>query len=191
MGMRKGARFLQVLGVLLILASLGLLAWLKVSDVRAQQDTAAVTERMTQLLEVRSSGILSEGPMPTLELNGRDYAALLEVPGMNVTLPVCDDWESRNEVANPCRYWGSVYEGNLILGGGRMAQLAFCAQLDLDDRIVITDLQGREFVYEVKSILRRDDITFDKLREGEYPLTIFTHDGSSNRSIVVHCGLPE
>ena len=65
------------------------------------------------------------------------------------------------------------------------------AMLDLGDLIVITDLQGREFVYKVDSILRRDDLTFDKLREGEYPLTIFTSDGSSGRSVVVHCGLPE
>ena len=189
--MRRGARFIQILGVLMILASLGLLAGLKVGEARARQNTTAVTECMTQLLALRISGVMGEGSMPALELNGRDYAALLEVPGLNMYLPVCDDWESRSEVANPCRYWGSVYEGNLILGGGRMAQLEFCAMLDLGDRIVITDLQGREFVYKVDSILRRDDVTFDKLREGEYPLTIFTSDGSSGRSIVVHCGLPE
>ena len=184
-------KFLQTLGLLLILASLGLLLGFRFCETRAQEESAAAADHLTEMLQIRTRGYTGEGPMPTLELMGRDYVCLLEIPGMNVTLPVCDDWDQRTRAGNPCRYWGSAYEDTLILGGGAMAQLDFCARLDLDDRVVVTDLQGREYIYEVKSILRRDDLTYEKLREGEYPLTIFTRDGSSSRSIVVHCGLPE
>ena len=189
--MRRGSRFLQAAGILLILVSLGLILGTRIYEAQSRDDAAAVTARMEELLEPRTPGIQGEGPMPALELDGRDYVCLLEVPGMNVALPVCNDWELRNQVGNPCRYWGSVYESTLILGGSRLSQLDFCGRLDLGDEIVITDLQGRSFSFEVQSILRRDDASFEKLREGEYPLTIFTRDGFSNRSIVVHCGLPE
>ena len=161
-------KFLQAFGILLILASLGLLIGFRFYETRAQEESAAAADRLTELLRIRTTGVTGEGPMPTLELMGWDYVALLEIPGMDVTLPVCDDWDQRTRAGNPCRYWGSAYEDTLILGGGAMAQLDFCARLDLDDRVVVTDLQGREYIYEVKSILRRDDLTYEKLREGEY-----------------------
>lgn len=187
--MKHVFRWLYAAGVALVIVSLVLLAGGRIYEARIQHDSAAAAARMEELLAVRSAGIQSgSSAMPTLELSGRDYAALLEAPGFGITLPVSDDWEDRLRVGNPCRYWGSCNDGSLIIGGSPMAQLDFCARLDLGDRILITDMQGREFTYFVTRILRAEKVTFDRLREGEEPLTIFTRDGYSSRYIIVKCG---
>ena len=188
--MKNILRWLRVAGMILILLSLGLVLGSRLIETRAQQASAAVASRMEELLAVRTSGTpgVGTGPaMPALELDGRDYAAFLEVPGLGVALPVCDSWEDRTWVGNPCRYWGSCYDGSLIIGGGRMGQMEFCARLDLGDRVTVTDLQGRMFTYTVSSILRAEKLTFRRLREGEKPLTMFARDGSSGRYIIVGC----
>ena len=189
--MRRCVRWLQAVGMILILASLLLLAGAKIQEANARKESKAVAERMTQLLALRGCAVWTDAPMPVMEVDGRDYVCLLEVPGLAVTLPVCDDWEVRHQVGNPCRYWGSCYNGSLIIGGGRMAQMEFCGRLDLGDRILVTDLQGREFPYRVTSILRADELTFQRLKEGEEPLTLFARDGSSRRHIIVKCGISE
>ena len=187
--MKRLGQWIQILGFTLILASLALLAGSRFHEAKAQEDCADVSARMEKILAVRTPGAESgAGAMPVLELSGRDYVCMMEVPGFGVSLPVCDDWSDRSEVANPCRYWGSCYDGSLIIGGGRMAQLEFCAQLDLGDRIVVTDMRGQEFTYFVTGISRTESLTFDRLREGEHPLSIFTRDGYSNRYILVRCG---
>ena len=186
--MKQFHRWIQILGITLILASLGLAAASRLYAHKTQAESAAVAKRMEQILTVRTTGVsVGSGPMPVMELSGRDYACLLEVPELGVSLPVCNDWQERSTAGNPCRYWGSAYDGSLIIGGGEMAQLDFCGLLDLGDRIVITDMRGQEYVYFVTSILRADSLTFQRLREGEEPLTIFTRDGLSNRKIVVRC----
>ena len=54
---------------------------------------------------------------PVLEINGADYAALLEIPSQGVTLPISNQWNSMRLTHSPSRFSGSAYDNSLVIGG--------------------------------------------------------------------------
>ena len=184
---------LMILGALLIAGSIGLLLGSRLYGDRAALQSVETARRIQQLIPARTSGIpgeRSDTAMPVLALDGRDYVCLLEVPRSSVTLPVADDWNTRSLADQPCRFWGSAMDSTLIIGGNSR-QFEFCARLDLDDPVVITDMQGREYTYRVCRVDRVDSASFEKLNDPNFHLTLFAREGYSGRYVIVRCGLPE
>ena len=186
----KKYRLLQIIGGLLIGLSVAVLLVSQLYEDYARQKSAVVVASLQRCLPQRAAGIVQEAgerQMPVLEIQGKDYIALLEVPAVGVILPVQHNWSSRNLLTAPCRFGGSCYDGSMILGAGDK-QFDFCCKLDLGDAVVITDMQGREFSYAVQWIERSSAVPYDYLADIEYPLTLFTQEPYSNRYIIVRCG---
>ena len=59
--------------------------------------------------------------------------------------------------------------------------------MDLGDRLVITDMTGGEFSYEVTEILRRGHTDLETLQQIRGDLTLFARDPASTGYIVVRC----
>ena len=92
---------------------------------------------------------------------------------------------------SPCRFWGSIYNNDLIIGGKyQEGQFSFCQQLDIDDRINIIDMRGAQYNFTVQKIERSNDVSFETLSEGEYPLSLFVKEKYDGKYIIVRCGLP-
>ena len=53
--------------------------------------------------------------MPTMEIDGEAYIGYLEMPTIGLSLPVMSDWSYAKLRIAPCRYWGSVYDGSLVI----------------------------------------------------------------------------
>ena len=53
--------------------------------------------------------------MPTTEVDGNAYIGYLEIPSLEISLPVLSDWSYPKLKLAPCRYAGSVYLNNLII----------------------------------------------------------------------------
>ena len=53
--------------------------------------------------------------MPTQEVDGRKYIGRIEIPVVEMSLPVMDSWSYENLREAPCRYKGSAYLDDLIL----------------------------------------------------------------------------
>ena len=75
----------------------------------------------------------------------------------------------------------------MVIGAGEV-HFAFLAQLDIGDKITVTDMLGAEFNYTVEKILRSDSAESEKLTAGDYPLVLFTFSSKENKYIIVSCG---
>jgi hypothetical protein len=90
------------------------------------------------------------------EIDGVDYVALLEIPQLEIALPVAAGWDGENLSDAPRRFSGSSYDHSLVIGGADHAgQFAFCDQIGHDTRVTVTDMTGARFSYEVVRIDRR------------------------------------
>ena len=192
--MKIRSRWIQILGVLLILVSIGSVLFLNVHEKRMDTKNREVVAQMQELLPARKAGSpldYSQPEMPVLQIAGKDYVCLLEVPGLGVTLPVGNTWQSGLLPVPVSRFWGSIYDGTLILGGSnREGQFDFCSRLDLGDRLVIVDMQGTEFQCSVARIDRSSSVDFGVLHDPAYPLTLFVREEYDARYILVRCEWP-
>ena len=189
--MRKRISPVQVLGALLLLLGLGALI---AQQLLIRNNTTAnenVTQQIRQILPEGSTGTMvdySSPEMPVLQLEDTDYVCLLEVPTFGLELSIHDQWDPGILTTQPSKFWGSIYDGTLILGGSNHeGQFAFCSQMDVGDPIHITDMQGTQFRCRVEKIQRSASADFEVLSNSEYPLTLFVRERYENRYIIVRC----
>ena len=92
--------------------------------------------------------------------------------------------------SHPCRFWGSVYDSSLVIGGAdQQGQFDFCDQIDIGNAVIITDMTGAAFSYTVACVERAARADADWLLSEDYDLTIFAKDAFSLEYLAVRCRL--
>ena len=189
--MRGKLNFLQKIGFLLVFLSLALFLGFELVTAQNLKKTEKLAEKLESIFIHPVEGHpenYSNAVMPLLQLDGTDFVALMQAPAFGVSLPVGSEWSTENIYRYPCRFWGSAYDGSLVIGGtDGTGQLAFCGRLDLGDVITITDMAGTQFTYEVVKIQRSSQADSEKLLEGDWDLTLFVRDSSTLDYILVRC----
>lgn len=62
-------------------------------------------------------GVINRSEMAATEIEGEDYIGILEIPSLEIVLPVMAEWSDSNLKIAPCRYHGSAYSGDLVIAG--------------------------------------------------------------------------
>lgn len=186
--MRRRSKWLLWIGVSLIAVSLCAAAVFGLLQRRGVQLAADIAQRIESVLPPRTIGAedtYSVMHMPTISIDGADFAGLVEIPAYGVKLPLHNDWKTTKLTCYPCRFEGTVYDGSLIIGGSAK-QLACLKQMDIDDKVTVTDMQGAVFTYTVTRI-RRADHADGQVLHSDAALTLFAPDGYNSGYIIVEC----
>jgi sortase A len=180
-----------LLGSALILFSLSFLAFFLVRNHMGVRESEKILEKMEQILPETTPGIPGtqlDTAMPVLQIQGKDYVAMIDVPAYGITLPVADVWDTNRLHVTPSRYFGSAYNGTLVIGGSdHDHQFAFCSQIQHGAEIAVTDMTGETFTYTVGRIDRAKHADAQWLTAGEYDLTLFCRDTLTMEYIAVRC----
>ena len=190
MNKRKMSPFL-VIGLALILLSLAFFVGFQVRNHLGAKESQTILEKMEQILPETTPAIPGtqlDAAMPVLQIQGKDYVAMIDVPAYGITLPVADEWDTNRLHVTPSRYFGSAYDGTLVIGGSdHDRQFGFCSQIQHGDEITVTDMTGMTFSYTVVRIDRGQHAQAQWLTASEWDLTLFCHDTYSMEYIAVRC----
>ena len=165
--MSKRGKLCTALGLLLLLAALGLTAYNLWLDARASMSVDVVLERLTPTLSSRQSELpaLSSGEaleeafvpdyvlnpemaMPEETIDGRNYIGVLDIPALGLSFPIISEWSYDALQIAPCRYSGSAYLDNLVIAGHNYrSHFASLPQLQPGDTVTFTDMDGNVFSY--------------------------------------------
>lgn len=217
--MKNRGNLLTGLGVLLIVAALFLAGYNLWDDYRAGQSSQNVLGQVTELLlEENVDGISAnieeygfadatdqteesnipeyvKNPhmdMPEKEINGQMYIGVVEIPSLELELPIISDWDDTKLKISPCRYVGSAYLNNMILSGHSYKNhFRYIRNLVNGDSIIFTDMDGNRFEYEVilQEVIMADDV--EGMLDGEWDLTLFTCTPGGKSRNTVRCRLVE
>lgn len=128
--------------------------------------------------------------MPVTEVDGREYVGLIEIPALELKLPVLSDCNWTLLKKAPCRYSGSAYLGNLVIGAHNYTSFfSRLKELDLGHEVIFYDVDGNRFDYFVSSL---ETLTPDKVEEmktGDWDLTLFTCTPGGQYRVTVRCTL--
>lgn len=175
----------------------------------AEPATVPPTEEMTQPMPAETQPRETEAPqetqvpttaplfgvhkeMPTLPLNGYRYIGVLQIPALELSLPVMEDWDYDRLNISPCRFTGNLYDGDLVLCAHNYPQhFGNLKELDVGAAVRFTDAEGNVFRYEVKTIDSVGGDDLDGMLGGEWDLTLFTCTTSGQTRYVVRCAYTE
>lgn len=178
-----------LLGVCLILGSLCVFAVFGIWQYTLEQTCRQAVLKLEEALHDVVPGVPGmSGGMPVMQVEGVDYAALLEVPTFGIKLPVADEWDGQSLAGVPARFYGSAYDGTLVIGGSDTAyQFGFCDQIQHGSAVTVTDMTGSRFSYTVTRIDRAKHAESGWLADEDFDLTIFCRDTYTLEYIAVRC----
>ncbi|RKM56400.1 sortase [Butyrivibrio sp. X503] len=128
------------------------------------------------------------GDMPVVDVGGRSFVGTVEIPSLGLLLPIQSEWGKDNAKVSVCRYKGSVYENNLIIAGHNYVEhFGNLKLLSTGDEVVITDMNGKSFYFEVTNMETLGSYDAEEMEAGDWDLTLFTCTiGGANR-VTVRC----
>ena len=195
---------LIVIGILLMAAA-GLLLFRNNEDqVAAENASQEALERLEPIImtvpetdpddptEIPDFQRNPDMDMPTEIIDGVEYVGTIEIPLLGIKLPVINTSTKANLKKAPCRYCGSTYQNNLVIGAhnynshfGRLKTLSY------GDEIIICDLDGNEFRYQVADIEILQPNQLEDLIHSDWALTLYTCTIGGRSRVVVRCEIME
>ena len=198
--MRNKGTGLIFLGLLLIAAALFLTAYNMYDEQRAGQSVMQATDQLGDSLlpetpketATEPSGereapaiydqttlpdyvLCPEMEMPLETINGMDYIGVLQIPSLELELPIASEWNYPNLKTAPCRYSGSAYLNNLILcGHNYTSHFGNLKNLCEGDIATFTDMDGNVFTYKMMERETLNPTDIEGMESGNWDLTLFT-----------------
>lgn len=126
--------------------------------------------------------------MPTLELDGQRYLGVLEIPALELSLPVMADWDYDRLRRAPCRQFGSLAESNLVIAGHNYKNhFARLRSLKAGDTVHFVDINGVSHAFSVAAVKILAPEAVEDVQNSGYPLTLYTCTTGAASRIVVFC----
>lgn len=126
--------------------------------------------------------------MPVKKADEYDYLGVIVIPSINIELPVMSECSPELLWLSPCRYYGSVYQNNMVIAAHNYSS-HFGNIMDLDekDMVYFIDTENRVFSYYVqnKETLRPSES--EQMCTDESDLTLFTCTPGGQYRATVRC----
>ena len=197
-----------LLGVILILSALSLIVfnlWQEErSGVNAGQAMEQLLEQMPEAtvpatpdvpelpVVLPETGEPSVAPefrsMPELQVDGISYVGYLSIPALKLELPVIGETTEENLEIAPCRFYGTVYQKDFVIGGHRYRRhFRKLSTLGYGERLSFTDVEGNVYIYEVTECEVLEPNEADYLCSGDWDLSLFTCTPGGMTRVVLRC----
>lgn len=186
---------LAAAGVLFLLAGVSLTVFNVWDESRAERTADVVLNEILDEMEGESedSGWSEDAEMPSVVLDGEDYLGILEIPSLDLTLPVRDNWSYPNLRKTPCRYAGGLYSHNMVIAGHNYdSHFGRLNELQIGGEVFFTDMDRNECAYRVLQIDTLPPTSVDEMTaSGEWDLTLFTCTIGGRSRVTVRCILQD
>lgn len=126
--------------------------------------------------------------MPDISIDGNKYIGVLQIPALDLQLPVMKDWSYTKLRSAPCRYSGSAYKNNLVICGHNYNRhFGNLKSLRIGSELSLTDADGNTFLYKVVEIETLKPHSVDQMKSGDWDLTLFTCTVGGATRVTVRC----
>lgn len=195
--LKKGNLFIG-LGLLFLIAALFLTGYNLYDGERASEASQEIlTELEAQIPDEPETSIpntIEERQMPAVQIGEYRYIGTLEIPALELALPIMEEWDDTRLRISPCRYAGSVYQDNMVLAGHNYNKhFRRVKNLPMGSEILFTDVEGNEYLYEMAWIetLQPTQVEEMTYQSGDpatdWDLTLFTCTTGGGSRVTMRC----
>ena len=127
-------------------------------------------------------------PMPEIQVDGISYVGYLSIPALNLELPVISESTEQNLEIAPCRFFGTVFQKDFVIGGHRYRRhFRKLSTLGYGERLSFTDVEGNVYIYEVAECEVLEPNQAEYLCSGDWDLSLFTCTPGGMTRVVLRC----
>lgn len=199
---RKIGNTLILLGLLLLLGAGGLAAYNIWDGIRADRASQHIIEEMNigqDLVEALDREPDQDPEMPVIEVEGNYYIGILEIPSLQLTLPVMDRWDYTRLKISPCVYSGSYKTDDLVICAHNYARhFSPVKWIDMGADVYLITVDCRVYHYQVinretlqpgsvENMIENTNNTTDGTITNEWDLTLFTCNTGGQTRCAVRC----
>lgn len=205
---RKAGVVLVVLGAVLLVAALLLLFYNEEENRaagEASEEGLAVVQEIIAMgavetpepKEVPEESVEPEGEtpepteipeMPEVRVDGQLYIGYLSIPEIEIELPVMSDWDYDKLRLAPCRQYGSLYTGDLVIAAHNYERhFGKLKDLSMGATCTFTDMNGNavEFELELRELLDPFvEASTDRVVDSGYDLVLYTCTKGGGQRVV-------
>lgn len=199
-------KIFTITGLLLFAAALALFAYNLWDGYRAEQSTEKLLEeyrdKNQDISDEGEQAEESDGQIPDYQLNpemempeiavedldGVACIGVLEIPAIDLKLPVLSEWSYPLLKKAPCRYSGSAYLDNLVIAAHNYrTHFGKLKELETGDEVIFTDAVGNRFEYQVAAVEALTPQSVEDMTSGEWALSLFTCTMDGKNRVTVRC----
>lgn len=199
---RKIGNTLILLGLLLLLGAGGLTAYNIWDGIRAERTSQHIIQEMDigqDLVEALDREPDDDPEMPVIEVEGYYYIGILEIPSLQLTLPVMDRWDYTRLKISPCVYSGSYKTDDLVICAHNYARhFSPVKRIDIGADVYLITVDCRVYHYQVtnretlqpgavENMIENTNNTTDGTVTNEWDLTLFTCNTGGQTRCAVRC----
>ena len=180
---RKKGTALILAGVMLLLAAAGFVGYNVTDSMRADKASAAAAAVLLDKIEEVAPSAVTQQPdtevfteMRTVEIDGKSYVGLIEIPALDLLLPVMSDWSYENLKNAPCRYAGSCYTNDLVICAHNYPKhFNGLRSIDLGEDVYFITVDDQVFHYVITNRETLQPAESERMKTSDgWELTLFT-----------------
>lgn len=187
---RNGLRLITI-GLLLIAAAFILVLYNIWDANRAKKASDQIVKNLEDGIPDNQQDFPYDGEMPTIEIDGYSYIGILDIPDLDLHLPVMADWDYKRLKISPCRYSGSYFMDDMVICAHNYAKhFSPIKWIDIGSEVYFTNVNGQVYHYQVSN---RETIQptavedmIDNTKE-DWDLTLFTCNTNGRTRCAVRC----
>ena len=184
---------LTVLGTILVAGAVALAALWYASITSAEEKVLHTLSELQSMMPTPYNTVPDDREnkaMPSVQIDGEDFLAIVEFPTVRASLPVGSSWDKERINSHPCRFSGNVCSRDLIIGGSdNRGQLDFINEINMGDTVRVTDMTGGTYNYKITYVERSKDASRESLTKSDADLVIFARNSYALDYTVVLCSL--
>ena len=199
---RKIGNTLILLGLLLLLGAGSLTAYNIWDGIRAERASQHIIQEMDigqDLVEALDREPDDDPEMPVIEVEGYYYIGILEIPSLQLTLPVMDRWDYTRLKISPCVYCGSYKTNDLVICAHNYARhFSPVKWIDIGADVYLITVERKVYHYQVTNretvqpdsvehMIQNTNNTKDGSVTSEWDLTLFTCNTGGQTRCAVRC----
>ena len=207
----SSGRLLSIMGAILIVAALGFTGYNIWLQYDAGESSQNALDSLKEVADKATSSSVSYGdesevnsatetteppayqldpymPMPEVMVEDVPYIGILEIPDLKLELPVITETTYPYLKIAPCRFYGSAYLSNLVIGAHNYdTHFKKIDQLEMGSRVIFSDMDGNVFTYQVALVEVINPNADEVLCDGSYPLTLYSCTPGGRTRVMLRC----
>ena len=156
--MKKNCKILYLyLGIIFFAVSVLLLGYNLIESYKANLKAKSLLNEFSELIDIKKNIYFNSNMegiiMPSIEIENQKVVGSIIIEKFNLILPVLDELNEEKLKISPCRYSGSLYDNNLIIGAHNYrSHFGKLNELNKGDMIRFVDVDGYIYNYIVSDI---------------------------------------
>lgn len=186
---KKCGQIYTLLGALMLLSGLYLHLFNLAENRAARTASEEILPEILTQIEANPPLVRDEAvKMQYLEFEGNAYIGYLSIPALELELPVMAQWDYDKLKQSPCRYTGTLWEGDLVIMAHNYGyHFGLLPALSLGDGVYFTDMTGLTTHFQVVAAEILDPTAVESVTGSGYDLTLFTCTYGGEKRYAVFC----